>query len=231
MTARPILFSAPMIRALLSGRKTQTRRILKPQPNAESVASGDYQRQINDLVRPSPIRFDVGDRLWVREAHYLTDDGHYERAVYAADEDAVREHNKTMERLAGRIDEKVWRRHVKLRPSIHMPRWASRLTLTVTDVRVQRLQDISEEDAIAEGISVGKPMAEVPGSRGDIYHDGVTDPIDGWTRDPVEAYRHLWEYINGAGSWDANPFVAAYTFEVERRNIDAPATAAKTGGA
>ncbi len=96
----------------------------------------------------------------------------------------------------------------RARPSIHMPRWASRMTLTVTDVRVQRLQDISEADAVAEGVihdSFG-------GWRG---HEGTIGyPTAIW------AYHHLWNSLHGPGAWDANPWVVALTFNVQRGNID-----------
>jgi len=227
---RPILFSAPMVRALLSGTKTQTRRLLgqfdvfRRDDGSEAPVSclhieGETLPRvtIGNVVTLKMLKAAVGDRLWVREAHYLTDDGHFERAVYAADEEAVREHNKTMERLAGRISENVWRRHVKLRPSIHMPRWASRLTLTVTDVRVQRLQEISGNDAQAEGISIGGPDVEMYRREAERNHEAARR----WNAYRIRQYRDVWEAINGAGSWDANPWVAAYTFTVEQRNIDA----------
>jgi hypothetical protein len=102
----------------------------------------------------------------------------------------------------------------KLRPPIFMPRWASRLTLTVTDVRVQRLQEISEEDALAEGIHFLEEKA--PSNLVGFGHD---DEIT-WDG-PVGAYRILWDSINGEGSWDADQWVAACTFTIEQRNIDA----------
>jgi hypothetical protein len=192
---RPILFSAPMVRALLSGAKTQTRRVLKPQPLWEdaghtpagfSYGAGwswgglscwadatAFGKQAENFVR-----IQTGDRLWVREACCV----HGDEVFYRANEPRV------TVGLGG---------FAKWRPSIHMPRWASRLMLTVTDVRVQRLQDISEEDAQAEGCDEGSLC--------------------------VPVFCALWKSINGAESWDANPWVAAYTFTVERRNIDAPA--------
>jgi len=90
------------------------------------------------------------------------------------------------------------------RPSIYMPRWASRLTLLVTDVRVQRLQDISEADAIAEGII---PTAN-------------SQTIDCATERPSDGFRALWNSIHGPEAWDANPWVAAISFDVVRANID-----------
>ena len=195
MTDKPILFSAPMIRALLDGRKTQTRRVLKPQP--DDLYEGQVPRQLHVAI---------GDRLWVREAHYLTDDGDNEYAVYAADEDDVRAHNTKLQRMGSTIDEALWRQHAKLRPSIHMPRWASRLTLIVTDVRVQRLQEISEEDATAEGW-------------GGWLDSQTSDGFDG--NGPRTWFHKLWDSINGPDAWDRNDWVVAYTFTVHRCNIDA----------
>ena len=110
---------------------------------------------------------------------------------------------------------------------MYQPRWASRLTLTVTDVRVQRLQECSREDAIAEGVemeSADPPFYYVPG----IYPNsltaiGIEEPGG---RHPERAYAKLWDHINGDGSWAANPWIVALTFTVERRNIDALSHAA-----
>ena len=208
MADRPILFSAPMILALLAGRKTQTRRILKPQPTDEAVASGCYAERINKLVAPSPIRFAVGDRLWCRETwcpdpNDIEDDGTIS-VSYRADG----HHAFGLKPSAG------WKLPLAAQrggvPGIHMPRWASRLTLTVTDVRVERLHEISEEDALAEGIvQRGKAygLPDWPGSKCLTFA--------GW------AYLLLWADINGPTPEEKkNPWVAAYTFTVERRNVD-----------
>ena len=129
MSDHPIIFSGPMVRSLLDGRKTQTRRVLKPQPQGEQPKN--WTRANDKAVRYAP-----GDRLYVREAiNKVSTPGD---VVYRADFEAGGNDGAGL----------GWR------PSIHMPRWASRLTLTVTDVRVQRLQDISEEDARAEGCDV-----------------------------------------------------------------------------
>lgn len=109
---------------------------------------------------------------------------------------------------------------IRWRTSIHMPRWASRLTLTVTDVAVERLQEISEVDAIAEGIERHK-SGWMPYSTAFYDGDGVT-PAN-YHRDPRESYRQLWNKINGFGAWEANPWVVVYRYTVERRNIDAVA--------
>lgn len=201
MTDRPILFSATMVRALLAGTKTQTRRVL---PNSEGVKE---VRRPNDLTwefvyhgnpegpHVRPPRIDAGDRLWVRETwqglsfgDYLPTKSSQCEVRYAATDPCA--------------DLDVEARGYPWRPSIFMPRFASRLTLTVTDVRVERLQDISEADALAEGID----RIQFP-ERGDW----------GW---PQRKYGELWDSINGPGAWNSNPWVAAYSFEVHHSNID-----------
>lgn len=220
MTGRPILFSSSMVRSLLAGTKTQTRRILKPQPPrydhyGKDIMDWDLSGIYHDERNSSPskwwldvqtdvddnshneieVRFAKGDRLYVREtwsAEHLWSstkprDIPCGPIWYWAD---------------GNPSDGDW---TKPKPGIHMPRWASRLTLTVTDVRVQRLQEITPADAIAEGIA---PRA-----------NSMT--IDCDTPDPRDGFKSLWASINGAGSWAANPWIVALTFTVERRNIDA----------
>ena len=264
MADRPILFSAPMVRALLDGRKTQTRRLCAwaNNPNSPPLSyivacdePGWFGDEEGDVQFQVP--YAVGDRLWVRETC---------RAEELSRPPQVRPANTRERQLLKRTEvieiddldgvdgvrymaDAHWQRiensfdageawskmfHYRGRgkgqigntvTAIHMPRWASRLTLTVTDVRVERLQDCSADDAIAEGIAVGKPMPDlVPNSMGDIYHDGITDPIDGWSRDPRLAYARLRNAINGAGAWEANPWVVAVSFTVGRHNIDAEAS-------
>ena len=216
MTDRPILFSAPMIRALLDGRKTQTRRIIKPQPNMVRGVSptfsglvarpyaieGTWRLYGSDVASDAfNVRFRKGDRLYVRETWRAEArwDGFSPSEIraaspiyYAANQDP----RDSEPGCAGRI-----------RSGIHMPRWASRLTLTVTDVRVQRLQEISETDAAAEGAE-----RLVMDDEGRFYQrDNGTHRC---------GFAGLWAHINGAGSWDANPWIFALTFTVERRNID-----------
>jgi hypothetical protein len=207
MTDRPILFSAPMIRALLDGRKTQTRRVLKPQAAdwAEAVEFAPYkgfgapggliQRTMDDYRQQGcgKARFVVGDRLWVKET-WAKDDLIDTGARYYAT-DNISELRKK-------------------RPSIFMPRWASRLTIILTDVRVERLQAISEVDAMAEGI------ARNPHGNWDQWLDYPEgSSAAGWT-DPRESYRSLWNSINGHGAWEANPWVNAISFDVVHANID-----------
>lgn len=206
MSDKPILFSAPMVRALLEGRKTQTRRIIKPRKHA-SIFNGDWSDSYvldpgNEDWRKQDISIEAGDRLWVRETWApLTALTHNDPGTQAiADGGFYRADDGTVD---GEIS--------KWKPSIFMPRHASRLTLTVTEVRVERLQDISEEDARAEGCPVtwdGKP------------YDPPSPEVDSWQGYGRYSYCLLWSKINGPGSWDANPWVAAYTFTVHRGNID-----------
>ena len=230
MTDRPIIFSGPMVRALLEGRKTQTRRLLpKAHPRCPhhnqirmDVLTYDPQRPeawywdgVHDRVGASyPIPYAPGDRLYVREAHALVPSSAYRMSPgvpYAVnDEDGSQ----------ACVFREGWERSkpgTGWRPSIHMPRWASRLTLTVTEVRVQRLQDISEEDAWAEGCKPGElndrggpfPAEQRHPKGGTIGWDCARD----W-------YADLWDSLHGPDAWGANPWVVAVTFTVDRRNID-----------
>lgn len=218
MADRPILFSSPMVRALLAGTKTQTRRTFKAveetRPGYFHVfGSGggifcDGEAEVKQWA-PSYLRIAVGDRLYVRE-HWrvapLHDDVRAGEVQWHVPIHYVADGGKTnslpvLNAMGGRF-----------RQGMHMPRWASRLTLTVTDVRVERLQDCSEADALAEGIAPWQGRYPFGLQLGpDDYCLGNT---------AVQAYRGLWNSINGPGSWDANPWVAAYSFIIEHGNID-----------
>lgn len=224
--ARPILFSGAMIRALLDGRKTQTRRVIKPQP---VVTSPDVERDLPSAWAAGFIGVRCpygvpGDVLWARETWGVGTrpcpsrgwvDGVEYRADCTGDEapplyDIIPDHIEA-DGMGGR-----WR------PSIHMPRWASRLTLQITDIRVERLQDISEADAQAEG--VGEYVCPGP-HRGPGATYFTADPTAGEDMPisrttPIAAYKALWEHINGCGSWDANPWVWVMTFTVHHQNVD-----------
>jgi len=220
---RPILFSGPMVRAILEGRKTQTRRVIVPQPweDVGTLRVGVYHPEI--VVRgeyePGPDEFGAwseggefavrcrygapGDRLWVREAHALE---FGERVVYRADRAARHFQDFAFGGLALH-GERFWLdsgyEPGRWRPSIHMPRWASRLTLELTDVRVERVQEISEDDAIAEGIEVVNRLVVRPDTR----------TIE---QSPRIAFRGRWDSTNakrGYG-WDANPWVWCLAFTV-----------------
>lgn len=221
MPDRPIIFSAPMVRALLEGRKTQTRRELKPLPEVERAdyvmwpvydhVRGRFQRCGSSPLPDRAALYAPGDRLWVREGHvfgYELDDNQRpigERKVwYRATDSRLTWYDDDAEAT---LDNPPWR------SPIHMPRWASRLTLIVTQVRVQRLQQISEEDARAEGIE-GSPINDL--------HWKDYQRLDQWiVADPRRSFASLWNSLHGPAAWDANPWVAAITFTVEKRNIDA----------
>lgn len=234
---RPILFSGAMVRAILDGRKTQTRRIIKLPPAPETLGTwepttiGGGSATFAD-GSPAPEMAAIwhtrtgealtcrhgqaGDRLWVRETWQgpmwdgeLEDrpaDAHSPKyCQYAADGGPIPEYMDAEDNLR-----QGWR------PSIHMPRWACRLELEITGVRVERLNDCSEEDAIAEGIA---------------------PELDGWTdysnpscqmcMNPVDSYRTLWNCINGVDAWDTNPFVWVVEFRrAESQGKSLPCSAA-----
>lgn len=189
---RGILFSGPMVRALLDGSKTQTRRALRPQPQPQEEFDPGTARNRFGLPR---------DRLWVRETYFAF--GHWEtrpRAGKAGDEwyfvdqthATGQRHRYALDepegadRPPGRVADGQPRWH--RRSALFMPRVASRILLEIVGVRIERLREISPEDALAEGVGA----------------DG----------DPVLAYRRVWERINGIGSWDADPWVSVVEFRV-----------------
>ena len=183
-----------MVRAIIEGRKTQTRRICKPaeKGNLSFVLDighglwGDEEGEIPAFACPYGR---PGDRLWVREAYYYIDlTG---EAFYRATGDS----NYTAKDLAKGRAPLIWPGPWK--PSIHMPRWASRITLKIKSVRCERLQDISEADAIAEGASEYR-LPTHPDNDKKLH---------------VMGFASLWESINGPGAWDANPWVWAIEFE------------------
>lgn len=195
---RPILFSGPMVRAILEGRKTQTRRACKPYLQCYDTVSCDSKKTDFDFHFRDGIGQLIqcpygkpGDRLWVREAfvpNYF-DGG---RMGYKAD------WNET---AAEYCPEPKWK------PSIHMPRAASRILLEITDVRVERLQEISEEDALAEGV-LENPNQD---SLYDFWHYGGSGC---WGEfNAVGSFNSLWESINGPESWEANPWVWVVNFK------------------
>jgi hypothetical protein len=197
MTERPILFSAPMVRALLAGTKTQTRRPVKGIPLTwlEGGMSAEFVAHPQNRACPYG---QAGGRLWVRETfadlhgtgvEHRDNEGRRQRFAFAAD-CPPGSHSDELRKEYG----------LKWKPSIHMPRVASRILLEVVSVRVERLQACSEADARAEG---------APGGHGSI-------PGYQFSATPLEHYRHIWESINGAGSWDAKPWV----WVVEFRRID-----------
>lgn len=192
MKERPIIFSAEMVRAILAGRKTQTRRIVKPL----HMATVDAEQFPILALCPygSP-----GGRLWVKEtcrAEAIDDEGLC-GVRYVADGQFMPIAN-TRE-ASDRWVQLYWYRGMEgaTVPSIHMPRWASRITLEITDVRVERLQDISGMDAKREGVSV---PAYAPEDGADLDY-------------ARRGFRRLWEEIHGGGAWEKNPWVWVIEFK------------------
>lgn len=210
MRERPILFSAPMVRAILEGSKTQTRRVVKPRHDwfVDDGNNGTNRVYLQDYVtgEPEPVEVqcpygEIGDRLWVREAWTPDHAAFYPNipVVYRADRGYEYERNDRGEVYSP--EQKAWYPY-RWRPSIHMPRAASRITLEITGVRVERLQDISEADAMAEGcqrIELGP-------------HEIGGTPVHPMTSSYAEAFRRLWQSINGPESWAANPWVWVIQF-------------------
>lgn len=211
MKERPILFSAPMVRAILDGSKTQTRRVVKrtegrrisgfiryPAPAVPNGMESWGNVEGDDVWMGTCPYGQPGDRLWVRETWngpFLEDLEEYrlapekynnsEHCEYAADGGPAPEYVTMDDELVQR-----WR------PSIHMPRWASRIMLEITGVRVERLQDISYKDALAEGIESVDP-----------------DCHTAKRHMAIQSYAVLWDSINGAGAWDVNPLVWVVEFK------------------
>lgn len=175
MFEKPILFSAQMVRAILEGRKTQTRRVIKPQPEADLDPSTVVAAWDAGFIDEKCQYGKTGDHLWVCENFWI-DKKTGEILGYCADDEGKYSKNKTVEKM----------------PSVYMSRSESRITLEITDIRVERLQDISEDDAQAEGLQ-GR--------------------IDGLEL-PSEQFKDLWVSINGEQSWDKNPFVWVIEFKV-----------------
>ncbi|MCA3307673.1 MAG: hypothetical protein ING00_17930 [Roseomonas sp.] len=222
MGDRPILFSAEMVRAILDGRKTQTRRVMKVQPWPDALVTVEhYHETVIDRhgdMQPGKEIFGAhwddgeyglrcpygapGDTLWVRESLYIW--GRWRK-------DGLRKNGLPswrFEEVGQRADPDpdlglIGSAHVRhllkfwLRPSIHMPRWASRITLRITDVLVERLHEITEDDALAEGVTpldyAAHHVAARCGAR--------------------IAFEQLWNTINGPGAWEANPWVWVISFE------------------
>ncbi len=237
MKERPILFSGPMVRALLDGSKTQTRRVCKPQPIADARFVGGHHLPATKRSPGQEISVEApyvhiacpygqpGDRLWVRESWQFydwTEDG--QPCVRFAADNASKWPLRIPEEQADRLTE-IWAglsdpenysidnhaRDRRWRPSIHMPRWVSRITLEITSVRVERLQDISEADAAAEGLTFSAKARRSEDCMG-IYELRMPDGKSHFNDNACDLFRTLWEQINGPDSWAANPWVWAIEF-------------------
>jgi len=215
MKERPILFSAPMVRALLAGTKTQTRRVLKVQPVDVLPMEGDKAGiQWVGLMERDPAKGLIfhcrlgqpGDRLWVRENGWERPERSPRDMREGADTWPPYEYDAAPVSTLSVEDLKAWK--WKRRPSIHMPRWASRITLEVVAVRVERLQDISEADAQAEGVErIGAQFADFQNSGPNFYTVDLGGGFSFNQPTAKECYAALWDQINGPGSWEANPWV------------------------
>jgi hypothetical protein len=233
----PILFSGPMVRAILEGRKSQTRRVVKPQPTGEPRPISEWSRglaaachddspdpsklaahsgkligrifpfttQSGSLMSPSCPYGVPGDRLWVRETIYNGDDNKWRRRA----DDSLIELDADDERVPYMI---AWAHHQEREvvPSIFMPRWASRITLEVTGVRMERVQEISETDAKAEGVTEIPIKINTEG-----YANTDTGAVCGGGALPaIASYALLWDFLNakrGYG-WNKNPLVWVIEF-------------------
>ncbi|HAU29840.1 MAG TPA: hypothetical protein DCW68_07020 [Rhodospirillaceae bacterium] len=212
MTERPILFSAPMVRAILDGRKTQTRRPINHllghgritdfgpalHLNATEISwtfiDGRHPRQelpLAGVFRRCPYGCMAGDRLWVRETFgWGKLIGEKQFIFYKATNDTDDDR-----------DDDAMDEGAPWKPSIHMPRCASRITLEITGVRIQPLNEISRDDAMAEGIQPGYDGFHT--EEGRHFH----------AADPRKSFAMLWEQIHGNDAWDANPWVWAIDFK------------------
>lgn len=224
MKEHPILFSAPMVRAILDGRKTQTRRVVKPQPDEDGLS------QVKEMVGNNGDWFDTndnryvckyghpGDRLWVRETWSVNfygggsvDGGVHQHygVEYKADFGVKNIHLDHYDENLGKLFDT---QRGEWRPSIFMPRWASRITLEVTGVRVERLQEITEEDARSEGVEEarkcetheflnGVPLKKIGNHRAEVSGYGLS-------------FMRLWDSINGKKfPWESNPWVWVIGFK------------------
>lgn len=230
---RPILFSAPMVRALLEGRKTQTRRIAVVQPFLDTFGlwqvfypwgegghgiyetRAEMERELHNVALPRCPYGKPGDRLWVRENAYIaphdwcgpetrdaTDYNHCPRVVgYSASMDDGGEAARNY--------------GVKQTPSIHMPRWASRLTLEVESIRLEPLHDITEADARAEGVM---PDAEAYKAMNHLRGQEAAQALPRHLRSARDHFAGLWDGINGSRApWAKNPWVWVVGFKVVER--------------
>lgn len=221
MKERPILFSAPMVRALLAGTKTQTRRAMKPQPATkgrwtEWCHKGVLVTDQNVAWQPFETGFPLalstpglgwlcpygqhGDRMWVKETTLNVEDAGWVGPVYVASDEG----QQALEWGYGESDDPDFIEpfNLKKRSSLFMSRAMSRILLEITDVRVERLQDISTTDALAEGIVLQRDGGF-----------GLADTTHYHSADPRMSYWSLWETINGTGSVETNPWVWAVSFK------------------
>lgn len=230
MADKGIIFSGPMVRALLDGRKTQTRRLIKPVTDSprpgDILASWPADEVVRQGLRFRP-GYAVGDRLYVREnfcAHWEADDAPGGHRIHRG---IVEQKNRPPIDLE-QVDDKLFAfyqasnptrpfEHSKWRPCIHMPRWASRIWLEVTQVRVDRVYAITNEDAIAEGllrVNSANPVSAVA--------PWTLDGSENAHSEPWAAFSELWNSLHDKPGerFDDGPWIVAITFTVNKGNID-----------
>ncbi|MEH9283688.1 hypothetical protein [Klebsiella quasipneumoniae] len=205
MTERGMIFNAEMVRAILDGRKTQTRRPVKFPVHDKNLgcelAGNELAGELSAGNYLNSAFGKPGDRIWVRETFCPVDDTQYggEKWVdYRATPRYEASHPADWDSAPNDAEALKWR------PSIHMPRWASRILLEITDVRVERLNAISEEDARAEGIIDGGCL-----NCGEPEPCGCANPEP----DATDAFAYLWQSIYGQENWNANPWVWVIDFK------------------
>lgn len=199
MKHRPILFSTPMVKAILEGRKNQTRRVVKARSYISDVVDGVPYEMTEDDSQPIKCPYGyVDDVLWVREkwAPIIDDTGKRIGFYHSTDTDIY----------TG-----------KWKPSIHMPKEACRLFIKIKSIRVERLQDISEEDAKLEGVEswVNERLKSKP----TIFKNYLQNEDAWFCSKAYTSFHTLWELINGKESWDANPWVWVIEFEKIKKPI------------
>ncbi|MDI3229257.1 hypothetical protein [Serratia marcescens] len=230
MKERPVIFNSEMVRAILDGRKTQTRRVIAnvspdnciPLQKPTKTKDGIYTH-VMDAPGNGLCPFgQIGDRLWVRETFAIlgNEDGcpiDWDGNLIKGDEKhAARIYKASCWQEPGNyglwsIPDRDTQYEGAWRPSIHMPRWASRITLEITAVRVERLNDISEEDAKAEGVRA----LENNFGNGPAYCDYLLPNLDDfaeWYNRARDSFKSLWKSIYGEESWRANPWVWVIEF-------------------
>lgn len=223
---RPILFSGPMVHAILAGRKTQTRRTMKPTTSQDDMAHIiRTPGLLAALIRLRCPYGQPGDRLWVRETHQFDAprDGTWpDTEFYGCKGASLDLIPKRFRYPAHCLYAASWAGSpITWRPSIFMPRWASRINLEITGVWVERLQDISADDATAEGLSClskdGGRLFKygIPDRDGEPGEDDQGWHWHRWRQSPIDAYQALWDSINAKRApWSSNPW--AWVMEFKR---------------
>lgn len=199
---KPILFSTPMVQAIIRGEKTQTRRIIKLQENEKIEFDNSELRKCflivgNGYIKALKCPYKIGDTLWVRETY---------RKANGMPTGYRYDWRATAEEDGAPIDE-PWK------PSIFMPKDACRIFLELTSIRIQRLNKITEADALAEGVErrTEERMKSKPTHYKIYFHEKGSECS--YTSCPIDSYETLWQKINGENSWSENPFVWVYTFK------------------